>query len=185
VGAASREARRTSLARLPHTGSLDVLIDGIGTGLDLPLLPPSHRYVGLDLVPAMLSRARPRAGALDLHLVRGDSQNLPFAAASFDVVVLHLIVAVVPDPVAALAEAVRVTRAGGQLLVLDKFLRPGAQAPLRRALNPLVRKVATRLDVIFEDVLARVPGVGKVCDEPALAGGWFRRITLVREGKRT
>lgn len=184
MGAASRDARRTSLAQLPDAGPLDVLIDGIGTGLDLPLLPPAHRYVGLDLVPAMLDRAQPRVGSLDLNLVRGDSQRLPFRAASFDAVVLHLIVAVVPDPVAALAEAVRVTRPGGRLLVLDKFLQPGAQAPLRRALNPLVRRVATRLDVVFEDVLARVPGVEKVRDEPAMAGGWFRHITLVREAQR-
>lgn len=157
-----------------------MLIDGIGTGLDLPLLPPRHRYVGLDLVPAMLVRARPRSAGLDVEFVHGDSLALPFADASFDVVLLHLIVAVVPDPVRALAEAVRVTRPGGTLLVLDKFLRPGRRAPLRRLLNPVARRVATRLDVVFEEVLAQVHGVTTVLDEPALAGGWFRRITLVR-----
>lgn len=39
-------------------------------------------------------------------------------------------------------------------------------------------RIATRLDVVFEDALAGVPGVSVVSDEPALAGGWFRRIVL-------
>jgi len=157
-----------------------VLIDGIGTGLDLPLAATMHRYVGLDLSEAMLTRARPRAEGLNVELVQGDSHRLPFADASFDAVVLHLIVAVVPDPARALAEAARVTRPGGTLLVLDKFLRRGERAWLRRMLHPLARRVATRLDVVFEDLLDRTPGLALVSDEPALAGGWFRRIVLTR-----
>ena len=49
--------RAESLAQLPQEGNLDVLISGIGSGLDLPLLPACHRYVGLDLTVAMLRRA--------------------------------------------------------------------------------------------------------------------------------
>jgi hypothetical protein len=73
-----------------------------------------------------------------------------------------------------------VVRPGGTLLVLDKFLRPGQQAWLRRALTPVVGAVATRLDVVFEDLLAQVAELAVACDEPALAGGWFRRIRLTR-----
>jgi hypothetical protein len=40
--------------------------------------------------------------------------------------------------------------------------------------------VATRLDVVFEDLLAQVAELAVACDEPALAGGWFRRIRLTR-----
>jgi len=115
---------------------------------------------------------------LDCTLVRADSMRLPFAPSSFDIVVLHLIVAVVPDPAAALAEAARVTRTGGTLLVLDKFLRPGRSAPLRRMLSPLAARLATRLDVEFEHTVAKVPGLKTVSDRPALASGWFRHIVL-------
>jgi len=180
VARALDPARRRSLARLPTTGAMRVLIGGVGTGLDLPHLPDVHRYVATDLVDAMLKPAIARAHHLDCRFVRADSMQLPFADASFDWVILHLIVAVVPRPADALAEAARVVRPGGRLIVLDKFLRAGQRALVRRALNPLVSRLATRLDVVFEDVLARVPTLRVVSDEPAAAAGWFRRIELDR-----
>jgi ubiquinone/menaquinone biosynthesis C-methylase UbiE len=153
-----------------------VLIVGIGTGLDVPHLAPGNRYVGIDLTAAMLARA-PRT-PLDLALVRSDAMRLPFADEAFDCVVLHLIVAVVPAPERCLAEAARVLKPGGTALVLDKFLRPGERAPVRRALNPLARRIATRLDVVLERLLEEVPAFAVERDEPALAGGWFRSLEL-------
>lgn len=179
AGPAFRRARRRSLAALPpEAGS--VLLDGVGTGLDLEWLPRGPRYVGLDLVPAMLARAIARAGALAFLPVQGDAQALPFADGAFDHAVLHLILAVVPQPERALAEAARVVRRGGSLLVLDKFLRPGQRAPLRRLASPLAARVATRLDVVFEELLEAVPPLRVVHDEPAGARGWFRIIRLER-----
>jgi len=110
--------------------------------------------------------------------VQGDAQRLPFADASFDSAVLHLILAVVPQPAHCLAEIERVLKPGGQVFVFDKFLRRGQAAILRRLINPLVRRVATRLDVIFEDLLPAAPGLMLEHDQPALAGGWFRMIRL-------
>ncbi len=126
----------------------------------------------------MLRRAVQRAGHLQFSGILGDAQRLPFATASFDAAVLHLILAVVPEPAACLAETARVLRSGGRILVLDKFLRPGQPALLRRLANPLARRIATRLDVVFEEILATVPGLQVEKNQPALAGGWFRYITL-------
>lgn len=179
--AATHGARKRSLAALAHGAPRDVLLLGVGTGLDLPHLPTQHRYVGLDLTAAMLKRAGPRAAGLHFSPLRGDVQRLPFRDGSFDAAVLHLILAVVPAPTLCLAEAVRVLKPGGTLLVFDKFLRRG-EAGWKRVLNPLTRHLATRLDVVFEDVLDTVGGLEVQANEPALASGWFRLIRLTKPG---
>lgn len=180
-------ARKQSIARLPRTGRCHVLLNGVGTGLDLPHLPRCHRYVGLDLTRAMLDRAAARAvrggrgnGGFDLCFVQGDSGTLPFRDGCFDYAVLHLILAVVPDAGRGLSETARVLRPGGVVLLLDKFLRPGARAPVRRFVSPLAGRIVTRTDVVFEEALAMVPQLSVTSDVPALAGGWFRRISLVK-----
>lgn len=168
-----------SLQSLQQHRPADVLLPGIGSGLDIPHLPHGHRYTGLDLTPAMLRRAqRHAAQRSDIVLQLGDAMALPFADESFDVVVLHLILAVVARPEQVLREAERVLRPGGQVLLLDKFLRPGQRAPFRRLLNLASRHLATRTDVVFEEVLSHTPSLQVIQDQPALAGGWFRRIHL-------
>lgn len=177
IGPALSAVRARSLARLPAAGA-HILLNGIGTGLDLPLLPAGHRYTALDLTRAMIAKAQPRQNARDVQWVQGDSQQLPFRKESFDHVLLHLILAIVPDTSTALREAARVVRPGGRLFILDKFLRRGEAAPLRRLINPLMRRIATRTDVVFEDALAATGNLRVIDDQPALAGGWFRMITL-------
>lgn len=175
-----REARIRSLAALPTNEQKSVLISGAGTGLDLPLLPPLHRYTALDFNPDMLARARPRGEKLDVDFVLGDSMDLPFADAQFDHVVLHLIVAVVPEPQRCLSEAARVLKPGGTIILFDKFLHAQQRAPLRRLFNSLTRRFATRMDVVFEDVLGAAPELAVVSDVPVLANGWFRGIVLLK-----
>lgn len=176
--------RQDSLRRLREGPHADVLLVGVGSGLDLPLLPQGPRYTGLDLTPAMLARARRKAAdlGLDIRLDQGDARRLPYGDATFDAVVLHLILAVAPHPERMLAEAARVLRRGGRVLILDKFLRPGQKAPLRRLISPLLGVLATRTDVVFEEALAQTRGLEVVADQPALAGGWFRHIELRKTG---
>ena len=177
-------ARRDSLRRLREGPHADVLLVGVGSGLDLPLLSPGPRYTGLDLTPAMLARARRKAAALnlDIRLDQGDARRLPYGDAAFDAVVLHLILAVTPHPERVLAETARVLRRGGRALILDKFLRLGQKAPLRRLVSPVLGVLATRTDVVFEETLAQTRGLEIVSDQPALAGGWFRHIELRKTG---
>lgn len=183
LATAGTGVRAASLEQLPQQGDLTILISGIGSGLDLPYLPPCHRYVGLDLTAAMLNRAKSRTGNLRLSLIQGNSMSLPFASERFDHAVLHLILAIVPDPLACLRETARVLKPGGSVLILDKFLKPGETAWVRRTLNLLSRHVVTRLDVVFEEVLAGVPELRLENDVPLLAGGWFRGIRLVKTGR--
>jgi phosphatidylethanolamine/phosphatidyl-N-methylethanolamine N-methyltransferase len=179
-------ARTQTLRTLPTEQTRKVLLSGIGTGLDLPLLPKLHHYTALDFNAAMLSRARLRGTqlreeGLQVEWVLGDSMALPFADAQFEHVVLHLILAVVPQPAQCLNEAARVLKPGGTIIILDKFLKPNKLALLRRALNPLSRRIATRMDVVFEEVLSAVPQLQLVSDVPLLAGGWFRGIVLEKK----
>ena len=177
ISKATQAARKRSLSALPATPSR-VLLAGVGTGLDLPHLPPQHHYVGLDLNQSMLRRALPRVAQIDFLPIQGDAQRLPFADKSFDSAVLHLILAVVPQPAHCFAEIARVLKPGGEVLVFDKFLRHGQTALLRRLANPLMRRIATRLDVVFEELLSEAPSLKLEHDQPALAGGWFRMIRL-------
>jgi phosphatidylethanolamine/phosphatidyl-N-methylethanolamine N-methyltransferase len=177
IGRLTQAARKRSLSALPEKPGR-ILLAGVGTGLDLPHLPLQHHYVGLDLNRAMLRRALPRVGQFDFLPVQGDAQRLPFADNSFDSAVLHLILAVVPQPAHCFAEIARVLKPGGEVLVFDKFLRRGQTALLRRLANPLMRRIATRLDVVFEDLLSEAPSLTLAHDQAALAGGWFRMIRL-------
>jgi ubiquinone/menaquinone biosynthesis C-methylase UbiE len=182
VASGFRDSRRKNLAALGDVSGQRVALVGVGTGLDIPWLKPGAAYVGIDLTAAMITRARAKAREyrLPIHLVRGDGMVLPFRDGSFDRVVLHLILAVVPHPTVLLAEAARVVRPGGTIHIFDKFLRTGQRALVRRWLSPLLGRLATRTDVVFEEVLASCPGLEVIRDEPDMARGWFRRIVLKR-----
>jgi phosphatidylethanolamine/phosphatidyl-N-methylethanolamine N-methyltransferase len=178
IEAPMRKARIASLSALPTDTRRKIFISGVGTGLDLPLLPDLHHYTALDFNPDMLARAKPRGEMMKVGFVLGDSMALPFADAQFDHVVLHLIVAVVPEPQRCLSEAARVLKPGGTIILFDKFLHPHQHAPLRRLLNFFTRRLATRMDVVFEEVLAAAPELEVVSNVPMLGNGWFRGIVL-------
>ena len=181
VDQVTRELRQKSLNLINHDPVPEVLISGIGTGLDIPMLDERARYSGLDITPAMLKKAHFRAQQrpnLDLKLQQADAMNLPYANDHFDVVLMHLILAIVPDSLRALQEAERVLKPGGQLLIVDKFLRRGQWALGRRTLNIMIRHIATKTNVVFEDLHEQCQALSLVRDEPALANGWFRSIEL-------
>jgi len=177
-----RPQRRRSLELLDARPGERVLVDGCGTGADLAHLPAEVEVTATDLTPAMVERARRRARALgrtvDARVM--DAQALSFADGSFDAVVLHLILAVVPDPVAAIREAARVLRPGGRATVFDKWVPDGADPSLgRRAANVVTRVVATEITRKLGP-LADAAGLRIEHLEPAGRGGFFS-IALLRK----
>jgi SAM-dependent methyltransferase len=132
-------ARRQSMRTLAVRSGERVLLPGVGTGADLPLLPVHAVAIAVDLSPAMLAQAQRRLGdcAATVLLVQGDAQRLPVADGAADAAVPHLVLSVVPDGSACAAETARCLREGGRAVVFDKFVAEGAAglSPLRRLLN--------------------------------------------------
>jgi SAM-dependent methyltransferase len=100
-----------------------VLDIGTGTGRLLELLAPLvSGAIGVDASRAMLALARARLAKPELaHCAvrQADMYRLPLADARFDTVVLQMVLHYAEDPAAALAEAARVLRPGGCLIVID------------------------------------------------------------------
>jgi ubiquinone/menaquinone biosynthesis C-methylase UbiE len=174
------EARRRSIRRLDLSPGERVLIVGAGTGLDLPHVPHRVRVVAVDVTPAMLARLRARARefAVDVDARVMDARELSFPARHFDAVIMHPILAVMPEPAVGLREAERVLVPGGRVAVFDKFL-PDDERPSvpRRVLNVLA-------SVLFSDMNRRLgPIVAATTlvvesDEPAAFGRLYRVATL-------
>jgi len=93
----------------------------IGTGLNLPEYPDDAAVTGIDLTPEMLEQARRRAADLGrrVELCEGDAQALPFPDGAFDTVLATYAMCSVPDLPQAIAEAKRVLRSGGRLILVD------------------------------------------------------------------
>lgn len=167
--------RRRSIELLALKPGERVLLVGAGTGADLPFIPEGVSVLATDLTPAMLARAQ-RHSRPGVELRVMDGQRLELPDASFDAVILHLILAVIPDPARCLAEAARVLRRGGRIAVFDKFLGEGATASLpRRLLNLAAGVLATEINRRLGEIL-RDSGARLVVerDEAALWGGLFR-----------
>jgi phosphatidylethanolamine/phosphatidyl-N-methylethanolamine N-methyltransferase len=177
-----RPQRRRALEVLDARPGERILIDGCGTGADLAFIPAGVEVTATDLTPAMVQRTRHRALILgrpvDARVM--DAQALEFPDVTFDAVVLHLILAVVPDPVAAIREAARVLRPGGRAVVFDKWVPDEADASLgRRAANVVARVVATEITRKLGP-LADAAGL-QVEHRESIGRGGFFSIALLRK----
>ncbi len=118
-----RQVVRTVLGLRPGEDVLDI---GSGPGFLASEMSaevgPGGSVTGVDPSPSMLSiaRGRPRAAdAVPVEFSAGEATALPCAAGAFDAVTSTQAYEYVENVPAALAEARRVLRAGGRLLVLD------------------------------------------------------------------
>lgn len=119
---AAETLERPHLDRLCLSDTDRVLDLGCGPGfLSVALGRRCGQLVGVDIDPEMVRQANARFAAegLDAHVVQGSGTDLPFDAETFDVVVLRFVLQHVPDPAAVVAEAWRVLRPGGRLLICD------------------------------------------------------------------
>lgn len=121
---AEEEVERAMLELIGGEGPIGRLLDiGTGTGRILELLAPhSERSIGLDVDHDILVLARATLGEAQLSQAsvrQGDLRRPPLEAASFDVAVMHHVLHLLDDPGEAIADATRLLRPGGRLLVVD------------------------------------------------------------------
>ena len=104
-----------------------VLEIGVGSGLNLPIYGAAvDRVWGIDPSSELLDRASKRSANahVSVSLVPASAEQLPFAAAAFDTVVMTWTLCSIPNPSAALTEMRRVLKPGGRLLFVEHGLSP-------------------------------------------------------------
>jgi ubiquinone/menaquinone biosynthesis C-methylase UbiE len=120
---AEEKVEEVFLELLPGERVGDLLDVGTGTGRILELLAPRAEHaIGLDLSREMLAVARAKldqAGLRNCELRQGDMYRLPLPPHSVDAVTFHQVLHFGETPDRAIAEAARVLRPGGRLLVAD------------------------------------------------------------------
>lgn len=151
------KGRKRAVERLDLEPGDDILILGCGTGLDLKYLPDKVSMTAVDIVPEMIERTEKRAEELETEVEThiGDARSLKFEDDSFDAVLLHLILSVVPGPEKVASETERVLKPDGRVSIYDKFIPEGEEPSLfRRAFNPLARFLFSDLTRQLEPIFS-------------------------------
>lgn len=182
IGKVFDVSRKKSIDSLQIRTGDKVLIIGAGTGLDLKFLPDDCEITATDLTPSMIERLLKRNQILkrNLKAEEMDGQALTFGDQTFDKIILHLILAVIPDPFACINEAARVLKKGGTIVVFDKFVPKGRKISLRRKiLNLFANIIASDITRDFESIIKQ-SGLTVLSDESADWEGNFRLIKVIK-----
>ena len=143
-----------------------VLEVAVGTGANLGHYPGDVRVTGIDASAQMLGVAGPRArrATVPVTLLQADATRLPFPDESFDTVVCTFALCCIPDERAALAEALRVLRPDGRLLLADHVA--ASFWPLRLAQHVVdLVSVPLQGEHYARRPSRHLPGLGAVVEE--------------------
>lgn len=144
----------------------EILLDaGCGTAPMLSLLTreyPGKRFVGLDLTPEMINKAKEK----NLHnteLLVGDCENLPFDPETFDVIINSQSFHHYPDPQAFFDSVYRVLKPGGCLILRDNTGPKWIMGVMNRVFLPLANLIG------HGDVKGYlIPEVREMCEKAGL-----------------
>jgi phosphatidylethanolamine/phosphatidyl-N-methylethanolamine N-methyltransferase len=187
-GAVFERGRRAGIAAAERIGGR-ILEVGVGTGISLPDYARSNHLVGVDLSEPMLRKAQARVAEHRLSNVEAlavmDATRLALADRSFDVVVAQYVITAVPDPEAALDEFARVTRPGGEIVLVNHIgAESGPRALFEQGFAPLARQLGWRPEFRFGRLAswaARHGGVRVIERRPMPPMGHFSLIRFERK----
>ena len=119
-----------------------VLDLGSGAGTDslvaAQMVGADGHVTGIDMTAPMLAKARAAAtemGVANVEFVDGEAERLPFADASFDVVISNGVIDLVPDKDAVFAELHRVLAPGGRMQIADVTIQNPVSEEGRRKID--------------------------------------------------
>ncbi|MDN7025964.1 arsenite methyltransferase [Methanoculleus sp. FWC-SCC1] len=142
-----------------------VLDLGSGGGFDCFLaaerVGETGRVIGVDMTPDMLDRARGnarKAGYTNVEFRLGEIEHLPVADNTVDAVISNCVINLSPDKARVFAEAFRVLRPGGRLMVSDIVLTMPLPEPIRESEVFYTSCVAGALQK--EDYLGHIAAAG-------------------------
>ena len=165
-----------------------ILEVGVGTGISLPDYASRNRLVGIDLSEPMLRKAHERVIDLKLANVDAlavmDAERMALPDRLFDVVVAQFVITAVPNPETTLDEFARVTRPGGEIVLVNHI---GAENGPRRVFEicfaPVARRLGWRPEFRFgrlADWARRHGGVRLIEHRPMPPLGHFSLIRFAR-----
>ncbi|MCB0323533.1 MAG: methyltransferase domain-containing protein [Bdellovibrionales bacterium] len=165
---------KSALELLPPGRLLDV---GCGTGVVLShAIERGYTVSGIDPSRGMLAQALEQRRLPANCLICGSATELPFASASFDVVLASGSLVHVPDIAKAAAEIVRVTRPGGTIRILDHA------SPVKRGwTTPLATLFSQLSGDVLHDYAAHFRSGTQLLRRDTLGrGGYLQRFDFRR-----
>ncbi len=154
----------------------EVVVDlGSGAGFDCFLsanrVGPEGRVIGVDMTHAMLAKARKNAekgGYANVEFRLGEIENLPVADDTADIVISNCVINLSTDKPRVFAEALRVLKPGGRLMVSDLALTAPLPESVRRSVEAYAGCISGAM--LREDYLGAMRGAG------------FEDVEVVSEG---
>ena len=172
IFAPGRAAAIKHLALEPNDCTLEV---GIGTGLNLPLYPPTARLTGIDLSQEMLDKAVDRGQTLampNVTLKVMDATAMDFPDNAFEKAVATYTISAVPDPLAVLRQMRRVVKPDGIIVILNHFRSNRAFRHFEDFMAPICTRLGWKSNLEMAPLLKQAGLTPELVLRVNLLNGW-------------